>query len=62
MRVGDPQTPAHLVIEQTTTYWILFGIPEVDVRADIVQFRAEVKAPSGSETSPPPPKPPDVTR
>jgi hypothetical protein len=39
MSPGAPQTIAHLVIEQTSTYWILFGIPEVTVRADVVEFK-----------------------
>ncbi len=38
MQTGRPQTVAHLVIEQTSTYWILFGIPKIEVRADIVEF------------------------
>ena len=38
MNEGAPQTVAHLVIEQSSTYWILFGIPQVIVRADVVQF------------------------
>ena len=38
MNEGTPQTVCHLVIEQSSTYWILFGIPQVTVRADIVQF------------------------
>ena len=48
---GRPQTIAHLVMEQTSSYWILFGIPRIDVRADIVEF-----VPS---TRPPPPPPPE---
>ena len=43
MHPGQPQTVAHLVIEQTGSYWILFGIPEVDVRADIVEFKPEAR-------------------
>ncbi|PWU13375.1 MAG: hypothetical protein C5B50_19375 [Verrucomicrobia bacterium] len=42
MRPGSPQSVAHLVIEKSTSYFILFGIPKVQVRADIVQFRPEV--------------------
>ena len=41
MHPGEPQTVAHLVIEQTSSYYILFGVPEVDVRADIVQFKPQ---------------------
>jgi len=43
MTPGQPQTLAHLIIEQSSSYWILFGIPQVQVRADIVQFSPEVK-------------------
>ena len=43
MRVGKPQTLAHLIIERANTYWILFGIPEVDVRADVVEFKPAAK-------------------
>jgi hypothetical protein len=56
MNEGQPQTIAHLVIEQTSSYWILFGIPEVDARADIVEFRHEAKGPRPS--GPPAPEPP----
>lgn len=45
MRPGHPQTVSHLVIEQTSSYWILFGIPQINVRADIVEFRPETPAP-----------------
>lgn len=43
MEPGQPETVAHLVIEQTSSYWILFGIPKIEVRADIVEFKPEVK-------------------
>jgi hypothetical protein len=55
MREGQPQTVAHLVVEQSSSYYILFGIPEVDARADIVEFTPEA-APLNS--NPPPPEPP----
>ena len=42
MRPGHPQTVAHLVIEQTSSYYILFGIPKIEVRADIVEFKPEI--------------------
>jgi hypothetical protein len=57
MRSGQPQTIAHLVVEQTSSYWILFGIPEVDARADIVQFKPPVR-PVPPEPRPPPGGPP----
>ncbi len=43
MRSGEPQTVAHMVIEQSTSYYILFGIPKVEVRADIIQFNPAVR-------------------
>ncbi len=58
MREGQPQTISHLVIEQTSSYWILFGIPQVIVRADIVQFNHEAEARAGGD-KPKRPKPPD---
>ncbi len=39
MSPGRAQSIAHLVIEQTSSYYILFGIPKIDVRADIVEFK-----------------------
>ena len=59
MRPGQPQTVSHLLIEQTSSYFILFGIPEVDVRADIVQFRPPVPPPPAQ---PPPGLPPPENR
>jgi len=41
MQPGKPQSVSHLVIEHTSTYWILFGIPGVDARANIVEFRPD---------------------
>jgi hypothetical protein len=41
MTPGRPQSVAHLIIQQSTTYWILFGIPKVEVHADVVEFRPE---------------------
>ena len=48
METGRPETVAHLVIEQTTSFYILFGIPKIEVRADIVEFRPEAKISSRS--------------
>jgi hypothetical protein len=55
---GRPQTVAHLVIEQTSSYYILFGIPEIDVRADIVEFKPTVKRRPSKEASEEPSPPP----
>ena len=41
MTPGQPQTLAHLTIEQSSSYWILFGIPKIEVSGDVVQFRPE---------------------
>jgi len=54
MHEGRPQTVANLVIEQTSSYWILFGIPEVDARADIIEFQPELRGPPPPEPPPPP--------
>lgn len=59
MQAGRPQTVAHLVIEQTSSYYILFGIPEIDVRADIVEFEPEVKLIPKPPPGPPPVPPPN---
>ncbi len=53
MQPGHAQTISHLVIEQTSSYYILFGIPKVEVRADIVEFGPEVQNPSAPATIPP---------
>jgi hypothetical protein len=55
LQQGRPQTVAHLVVEQTSSFWILFGIPEVNVRADVVEFQPPPKAPPA-----PPPEQPTV--
>jgi len=39
MRYGKPQTVADLLVEHSSSYWILFGIPKVEVHADVVEFR-----------------------
>ncbi len=44
MHPGRPETVAHLVVERSSSYWILFGIPKVEVRADIVEFRPQATA------------------
>jgi hypothetical protein len=54
MQPGQPQTLAHLVIEQSSSFYILFGIPKVDVRADIIQF-----VPKGPPAGKARAKPPD---
>jgi hypothetical protein len=39
LRPGEPQTVAHLIVEKSTSYWILFGIPKLEVHADVVAFK-----------------------
>jgi hypothetical protein len=58
MRPGEPQTVAHLIIEHSSSYWILFGIPKVEVRADIVEFRPSAKSREPAKPNPVPTKPP----
>jgi hypothetical protein len=38
MQSGRPQTLGNLVVEKTSAYWILFSIPRVSVRADLLEF------------------------
>jgi hypothetical protein len=38
MKSGRPQTLGNLIMERTSAYWILFSIPRVSVRADVVEF------------------------
>jgi hypothetical protein len=34
-----PQAVANVIIERSSSYWILFSIPKVEVHADVVEFR-----------------------
>lgn len=52
MEAGQPRTVAHLVIEHSSMYFILFSIPEVTVRADIVQFNPKVEPDRGTKKDP----------
>jgi hypothetical protein len=47
---GKPQAVANVVLEKSSTFWILFSIPEISVRGDIVEF---VPSP-GDDTEPTP--------
>jgi hypothetical protein len=62
MRTGSPQAVANLVVENSNSYYILFGIPEVDARADIVEFRSEPAKAAIMESTGLPLKPPDEMR
>lgn len=35
---GTAQTLANVVVERSSSYWILFSIPRVSIRADVVEF------------------------
>lgn len=38
MRQGQAQTLANMVVERSTTFLILYSIPRVSIRADVVEF------------------------
>lgn len=59
MRPGRPQTVAHLIVERSSSYWILFGIPRVEASADIVEFLPAVTTRESVKPEPRPAKPPD---
>ena len=42
---GRPQTLAHLIVEHSGIYVILFSIPKVTARADLIEFVPLPKAP-----------------
>lgn len=41
MEPGKPQTLAHVTVERSSSYWILFAIPKVETRADVIEFRPQ---------------------
>jgi hypothetical protein len=41
MQTGKPQTLANVIIEKTSSYWILFSLPQYSVRASVVEFVPE---------------------
>ena len=59
MQSGQPQTLGNVIMEKTSAYWILFSIPRVSVRADVVEFTPNATtiliphAPSDSNPAPP---------
>jgi len=55
MQPGRPQTLANMVVENSSTYLILYSIPQVSIRADVVEFLPV--PPAG-----PPPAPPGGPR
>ncbi|HEX4263115.1 MAG TPA: DUF6567 family protein [Verrucomicrobiae bacterium] len=57
MQSGKPQTLGNVIMEKTSAYWILFSIPRVSVRADVVEFipnTAAILFPRPPPDSPPP--------
>ncbi|HEY2083760.1 MAG TPA: DUF6567 family protein [Verrucomicrobiae bacterium] len=38
MQSGKAQTLGNVIMEKTSAYWVLFSIPRVSVRADVVEF------------------------
>jgi len=62
MRPGEAQTVANLIVERSGSFWILFGIPKVEVHADVVEFRPAVGASQRVKPEPPPAKPPEQSQ
>jgi hypothetical protein len=50
MQEGETKTVAHLVIDHSSLYFILFSIPETTARADIVEFHAKAAPENGGKT------------
>jgi hypothetical protein len=44
MQPGEPQTMGQLVVQNSSSYWILFGIPKVEVHADVFQLNPATPA------------------
>lgn len=59
VRPGRAQTLANVVAERSSTYLILYSIPRVSIRADVVEFVALPPAqPTPGQKADPPPGPP----
>jgi hypothetical protein len=54
MQYGQPQMIANFMMEQNSSYYILFGIPRTTMRADIIEFTPP--PPIVNEPPPPPPE------
>jgi hypothetical protein len=52
MKEGRPQTLANLVMEQDSSYFILFSIPKTSIRADVIEFTPA--SPTDLQPRPPP--------
>ncbi len=57
MRLDGAQTVANVIVEHSSSYWILFGIPKVEVHADVVEFRPQAAAGQQGKPLPPHAKP-----
>jgi hypothetical protein len=49
MQEGKSKTMVHLMIEHSSMYFILFSIPEITARADIVQFNSKPEPDNGAK-------------
>ena len=49
IQAGSSKTLAHVIIEHSSTFWLLFSIPETTVRADVVQFHASPTPATGTK-------------
>jgi hypothetical protein len=54
MQPGRPQTFANLVLEQDSSYYVLFSIPRTYIRGDVIEFTPPI--PSDAQSRPPPPE------
>jgi len=53
---GQSESLAHLITEHSSSYWILFSLPEITARADVIQFNPRTESGNGArkDTSAPP--------
>src|SRR3954471_2432795 len=52
VEVGRPQTLANVVHESSSTYLILFSLPQVTIRADLIEFTDSPADTTTNEVSP----------
>jgi len=52
LQAGRPQTLANVVIDRSSAFFILFSLPQVSVRGDVVEFVAPAATEAPSRTSP----------
>jgi len=46
---GQSESLAHLITEHSSSYWILFSLPEVTARADVIQFIPKTESGDGAK-------------